>query len=103
MLTMVLSTNDSNLVSSIHERWKLNRRLNVAVADQAAYEAEIRSWRQSVEDKLRAETGWLTLTGLYWLHQGENTLGSDPSSDILLPESAPKQVGFIDFSNDKAT
>ncbi len=72
-------------------------------AQVRAYEAEIETWRREIEERLRSETGWLTLTGLYWLHPGANTLGSDPIADILLPESAPKQVGFIDFADPVAT
>ena len=69
----------------------------VATAQEQTYEAEIEAWRQSMDEKLRAETGWLTLTGLYWLHEGQNTLGSDPGCDVVLPESAPAQLGYIDF------
>ncbi len=72
-------------------------------AHLSAYKAEIETWRREIEERLRSETGWLTLTGLYWLHPGENTLGSDPVADVLLPESAPKQVGFIDFADPMAT
>ncbi|MBI1257830.1 MAG: DUF1684 domain-containing protein [Chloroflexi bacterium] len=72
-------------------------------ATERTYEIEIEAWRQSMDEKLRAETGWLTLTGLYWLHEGQNSLGSDQSCDIILPESAPQQLGFIDFHDQQAT
>ena len=75
----------------------------MASTQEHTYEIEIEAWRQSMDEKLRAETGWLTLTGLYWLHEGENSLGSDPDCDIILPESAPAQLGFIDFHNMQAT
>ena len=67
------------------------------------YEQEIAAWHQSMEDKLRAETGWLTLTGLYWLHEGENTLGSDPASDVILPGNTPEHLGSIEFHDGTAT
>ena len=75
----------------------------MATTQEHTYEVEIETWRQSMDTKLRAETGWLTLTGLYWLHEGQNTLGSDPASDVVLPESAPQQLGIIDFHDQKAT
>ena len=78
----------------------------MAALDQtqvSTYETEIQAWRQSMDEKLRAETGWLTLTGLYWLHEGHNTLGSDPTCDVVLPDSAPKQLGLIEFQNQRAT
>lgn len=63
----------------------------------AAYEQEILNWRAMVEERLRAEDSWLTLTGLYWLHEGANSVGSDPASDVWLPESAPQRLGVLDF------
>ncbi len=72
-------------------------------AEAEAYQADIQSWRREVEERLRSETGWLTLTGLYWLHEGDNTLGSDPTADILLPESAPPRVGVIAFHDQVVT
>jgi uncharacterized protein len=61
------------------------------------YEADLLAWRQMLDDRLRAEDGWLTLAGLHWLHQGENTLGSASDADILLPDSAPPRLGSLHF------
>ena len=74
------------------------------VSDQAAiYEKDIETWRKDRDASLRREDGWLTLVGLFWLHEGENTIGSDPASDIALPAgSAPKSLGIIDFHNGTA-
>jgi uncharacterized protein (DUF1684 family) len=71
--------------------------------DAPSYEAEILVWRQTVEERLRSDNGWLTLTGLYWLHEGENSVGSDPSADVLLPASAPLRLGVIHFRDGKAS
>ncbi len=60
------------------------------------YESEVLVWRQTLEDNLRAENGWLTLVGLCWLHEGENTIGSDPGSDVQLPQgSLPAHLGLL--------
>ena len=67
------------------------------------YEAEIEAWRAHMSESLRSETGWLTLVGLYWLHEGANTVGSDPSADVLLPENTPKGLGTIEFRDNTAT
>ncbi len=72
-------------------------------AEAAAYEAGIQVWRQEMEERLRSDTGWLTLTGLYWLREGENTLGSDPACDVFLPESAPPRVGVLEFHDQVVT
>src|SRR5262245_33019482 len=60
------------------------------------YKTEIETWRKAREDRLKSDTGWLTVAGLFWLKEGNNTVGTDPSSDIVLPEgSAPASVGVI--------
>ncbi len=50
-------------------------------------------WRVEKEAALRAENGWLALAGLFWLKEGNNSLGSDISSDITLPARAPGSLG----------
>src|SRR5579871_870629 len=63
----------------------------------------IAAWRQQKEDNLRRDDGWLTLAGLFWLQDGENSVGSDPASQIALPESAPQHLGVISFDGQTAT
>ena len=67
------------------------------------YVREIEAWHAQAEARLRADDGWLTLAGLFWLREGTNTIGSDASSDIVLPDSAPAHVGRIDFDGSVAT
>jgi uncharacterized protein len=67
-----------------------------------AYRSEIESFRQRRVADLKAEDGWLSVVGLHWLHQGETRLGSDPSSDILLPAGAPAIVGSLVLQEDRA-
>lgn len=61
------------------------------------YPAAIGKWRQEYEAGLKAPNGWLSVAGLFWLHEGSNRAGSDPASEILLPKPAPKNAGAIDF------
>ena len=69
-----------------------------------SYEIELKVFRERLEASLRADDGWLALAGLFWLHEGANTVGGDPDSDIALPEtSAPPRVGVIDFHAGQAT
>ncbi len=76
----------------------------VAVASAGSpYVAEIEQWRAKREERLKADGGWLTVTGLFWLKDGPNTLGSARGNDIVLPASAPPRLGVIDFSGGKAT
>jgi uncharacterized protein len=64
--------------------------------DRAAYQSEIEGWRQRMEESLRADRGWLTLAGLFWLNDGINRFGSDSDNEIVLPDvSAPAQAGSL--------
>ncbi|MGA9922057.1 MAG: hypothetical protein WBQ29_01565 [Isosphaeraceae bacterium] len=69
-----------------------------------AYRSEIERFRQRRVADLKAEDGWLSVVGLHWLHwlhQGESRLGSDPSSDIMLPAGAPAIVGSLILQEDR--
>jgi uncharacterized protein (DUF1684 family) len=68
--------------------------------DATGYRAEVERWRQQREQTLKADDGWLTLVGLQWLRPGETTLGSDPSSDVLLPPGAAATVGVLTLGSD---
>jgi hypothetical protein len=57
------------------------------------YVDEIESWRQRREERLKADGGWLTVEGLFWLEAGESRFGSDPGNPIVLPASAPARAG----------
>jgi uncharacterized protein (DUF1684 family) len=73
----------------------------LAVAAQTAYEREIARWRVEREAKLKADDGWLTVVGLHWLHEGVNTVGSDPKADAPLPASLPARIGTITLAQGK--
>jgi len=42
--------------------------------DTAAHAAEIQRWQKTRAERLTKEDGWLTLIGLHWLKDGENTV-----------------------------
>ncbi|HXH05928.1 MAG TPA: DUF1684 domain-containing protein [Vicinamibacterales bacterium] len=65
---------------------------------EAAYRASIEEWRRQREAALRADDGWLTLTGLFFLEEGINRVGTDPGADVVLPPgSAPANAGVIEY------
>jgi uncharacterized protein (DUF1684 family) len=69
-------------------------------ASQPSYKAEIEKWRQQREAALKADDGWLTLAGLFWLKEGKNTVGTGPRNDFVLPQgSAPAAVGVFQFDH----
>jgi uncharacterized protein (DUF1684 family) len=69
-----------------------------------AYRASVEKWRQDYEADLKSDHGWLTISGLFWLHEGENTFGSDPLNDIVLPESSsPPEAGAFELRGSAVT
>src|SRR4051794_41885957 len=65
------------------------------VDPSASYRAEIEKYRRDRVAELTAPNGWLAVQGLFWLHEGQNTAGSDPASEIPLPGRAPKRPGVV--------
>jgi len=68
-----------------------------ARADAPTYRQSVEKWRQAYEAQLKSDSGWLTVSGLFWLHDGDNTFGSGPLNDIVLPASAPASAGSFEF------
>ena len=59
-----------------------------------AHVEEVENWHKRRIEKLRRPDGWLSLAGLYWLKNGENTFGTDPTNDLVFPEGkAPGSMG----------
>jgi uncharacterized protein len=73
-----------------------------AATDDAAYRSTVEKWRQHREESLKSDDGWLTVAGLFWLHDGFNNFGTDPLDDIVLP-AGPAQAGTFEFHAGKTT
>lgn len=72
-------------------------------ADEA-YRAEVQKWRADREERLKADGGWLTVAGLFWLQEGPNRFGTDPAGEIVLPEgSAPAKAGVFELQGEQVT
>jgi len=70
----------------------------------SSYDEEIGRWKAQRLERLRSETGWLTLVGLYWLEPGASSVGSDPASRVVLPAGkAPARVGILERDGDRVT
>lgn len=74
-----------------------------ACARLDAYEEEVAKWRAEREASLKADDGWLTVAGLYFLKPGANHFGTDPANDIVLPAGAPARAGVFRFADDRVT
>jgi uncharacterized protein (DUF1684 family) len=58
-----------------------------------SFKREQEQWQQERIERLKSDSGWLNLAGLYWLEEGENTFGSDSSNRIVFPAKAPARMG----------
>ena len=61
----------------------------------AEYRVALEKYRHDRLEELTAPNGWLAVRGLFWLRDGANSAGSDPSSEIRLPARAPKRLGVF--------
>jgi uncharacterized protein (DUF1684 family) len=66
-----------------------------AVTQEAAWQQELAAWRTQHAADLQKPDGWLSLAGLEWLAEGDNTFGSAADNQIHLPGSAPAHVGVL--------
>jgi uncharacterized protein (DUF1684 family) len=73
--------------------------LGVAAVSAAAseYEDEIEAWRVEREATLRADDGWLTVSALFFLREGDNSFGSSQRNDFVLPDLVPAEAGVFEY------
>ncbi len=57
---------------------------------ELTYEETIDAWRAQAEATLRAEDGWLTLAGLFWLQEGRIALAATPRTRSCCPRQPPR-------------
>ena len=67
-----------------------------------AYEDEIARWRLDREAALKADGGWLSVAGLFWLHEGANPFGKEASSAVALPDG-PAHAGVLHLDHGKVS
>ena len=56
---------------------------------------EWEAWVKKYDTGRRSADGWLALVGLYWLKEGNNSLGSDPGNLHRFPDEMPAKFGEI--------
>ncbi len=76
----------------------------VGHAAGGGYAGEIQTWRERREARLRADDGWLTVAGLFWLKEGVNRFGAAAANEVAFPEgSAPALAGVLELARGKVT
>lgn len=64
------------------------------------YFDKIEQWHSKRIMNLKGENGWLTVCGLFWLKEGENSVGSSKNNQVVFPKGkAAEQVGFFTLKN----
>ncbi len=66
------------------------------------WQTEIENWKQQRVSNLTKPDGWLSLIGMEWFRNGNNSIGSAAENDIVLP-SGPKHIGNFQLLKDKIT
>ncbi len=64
----------------------------------ADYADEIMAWREKRLKRLVAEEGFLSLAGLYWLREGDNSFGAAEDNALVFPAGAPAHIGRFALS-----
>ena len=77
-------------------------RSNPLFEDRVSYIKSIEQWQQDRLEGLKSKDGWLNLAGIYWLKEGEQTFGSDPSNDMVFPDKAAAFIGTITLTGEVA-
>lgn len=71
-----------------------------AIENTEAYISSVEKWKKDRLDGLKGQAGWLNLAGIYWLKEGEQRIGSDPSNDHVFPEKAAPFIGTLTLDNE---
>jgi len=62
-----------------------------------SYPDQAAKWRADYDARLKAPTGWLSVAGLTWLHEGANKVCESESCDVVLPKQSNKFTGTLRF------
>jgi len=64
-------------------------------AQDAKYQSDLATWRTQHAADLQKPAGWLSLTGLDWLQEGDNSFGSAPDNKLRLAAGNPAHLGVL--------
>jgi uncharacterized protein (DUF1684 family) len=72
-----------------------------ASSDETAWKADLENWRAQRATNLQAPEGWLSLIGLDWLQEGDNTFGSKSDNRLQLEAKIPAYTAIFRLSKGK--
>ncbi|MEE9371554.1 MAG: DUF1684 domain-containing protein [Saprospiraceae bacterium] len=59
------------------------------------------TWKEERISELKKPMGYLSLTGLFWLKEGTQSLGSGDSNSLIFPQEFPPEIGTIDLKENQ--
>lgn len=69
--------------------------INKTPEPQKSTKEKWKIWVKEYDKSRRSDDGWLSLVGLYWLKEGENSIGSAKDKQHRFPEELPLDFGNI--------
>jgi len=72
-----------------------------AASDDATWKSELETWRAKRAAGLQAPEGWLSLIGLDWLKDGDNTFGAAGDNRIQINAKIPDHAGVVRLAGGK--
>jgi uncharacterized protein (DUF1684 family) len=90
----------TSLLAVVVAAWVLSLPVTMVAADQSSWESELNSWRAQRAARLQAPEGWLSLIGLGWLQEGDNSFGADADNRVQINGKAPAHLGAIRLEKD---
>jgi uncharacterized protein len=69
--------------------------LSAGSPDQSSWQSDLVAWREKRAASLQAPEGWLSLIGLDWLQEGDNSFGAGADNRIHVNAKVPAQVGVV--------
>jgi uncharacterized protein len=70
---------------------------------ESTWQRELLQWRKDHATSLQRPDGWLSLSGLEWLQQGDTTLGSAPDNKIHLVAGNAAHVAVLRLIGESVT
>lgn len=72
-------------------------------AEDSSWRTEILRWRKDHAADLQRPDGWLALSGLAWLQDGDNSVGSAADNKIRVPAGYPSHLAVLRLSGTTVT
>jgi len=78
--------------------------VGASASDDGGYKSKVLDWRKAQETDLKKPDGWLAVAGLFWLSEGENSVGTSDDCKVKLPARlSNKSIGPFVLSNGQVT